>query len=112
MRQRFEWSSMCALAPLTALLAGLIVTEAKAGDSLQPRSLDGGVHEPSCGAPGEACAHISGYIKAGSESSARETRGQPTPSLLAGVGALGHATADALSRGIFFLDVSHDEPAR
>jgi len=117
MRERFEWSSNCAIALLTALLAALIASQAKAGDGVAPQNLDSGAHEQKCGAPGETCAHISGYIKAGSDSFARDPDGQrpartATPPFLAGIGAIGHATADALNRGIFFLEVSHDQQAR
>ena len=112
MRQRFEWSSACGIASLTALLAALVVTAAKAGDGGAPENLDSSIHEQRCGIPGGACARIRGYVKAGSDSSARDPGGNRTPPLLAGVGALGQATADALSRGIFFLEVSHDQQLR
>jgi hypothetical protein len=117
MRQKFERSSIGATALLTAFLTVLIGTEAKAGDIVAPHDLDNGIHRQNCGADGETCAHISGYIKAGSESFARDPDSQRSrlitpPSLLAGIGAAGQATADALNRGISFFEVRHDDSTR
>jgi hypothetical protein len=114
MGQRFEWSPVCAIAQLMALLAGLGVTAAKAGDGAPSEKLGSGLHEQTCGAPGEPCARISGYIKAGSDSFARDPDGQrprgisPFP---AGIGGMGQSAADTLTRGVF-LEVSHDQQVR
>jgi hypothetical protein len=115
MRQRFEWSSTHAIAPLTALMAVLVVTAAKAGEGVSAQNLAASVQDQKCGAPGETCAHISGYIKAGSDSFARDPDLQrparvATPPFMAGAGVMG--SANALNRGIFFLEVSHDQQAR
>ena len=115
MRQKFEWSSMGAIAPRAAFLAALIVNAAQAGDVVPGRDSDNSPRAPACGSPGETCARISGYVKAGSDAYGPVDR-QPAPlartPLLAGVGALGQATADALNRGLFLLEVSHDERVR
>ena len=117
MQQRFERPSIGAMTFLTAFLTVLIGTEAKAGDIVEPQDLVTGVRGQSCGGAGETCAHISGYIKAGSESFARapDSKGSrliAPPSLLAGIGAAGQATADALNRGISFFEVRHDDSVR
>ncbi len=117
MRQMFERPSMGAVALLTAFLAMLIGTETRAGDIVSPQDLDSGVHGQNCGGVGATCAHISGYIKAGSDTFARHpdadrSRLAAPPSFLGGVNAVGQATADALNRGLAIFAVGHDDSAR
>ncbi len=76
MGQMFERPSMGSMALITAFLAVLIGSGAKAGDVVAPRDLDNGLHGQNCGAVGETCAHIRGYIKAGSDTFARDPDGQ------------------------------------
>ncbi len=116
MRKRFERSSTGAVAPLAAVLAALIVTAAQAGDVVRNQDI-GGDRGSSCGSAGDACAHISGYIKAGADVSARDPNGlRPSrivpPPLLAGAGATGQATADGANRGMVFLPVSGGDSVR
>jgi hypothetical protein len=115
MRQKFEWSSSGALATLAALLAVAIADPARAGGVPNP-DLDSGSRASPCGSPGESCAHISGYIKAGSDFSARHpaqpARAAPPPSLFAGFGAAGQRTADPSSPGTSFMPVSGADATR
>ncbi|MGO9419073.1 hypothetical protein [Roseiarcus sp.] len=118
MGQRFEWSSAGAIASLAAFLAVLIANGAQAGDAAPNPDLGSEARASPCGSAGESCAHISGYIKAGSDFSARgpdglrPDRGAPPPSLFAGVGAASQGAAETSSRGSFFLPVSGDDDAR
>ncbi len=118
MRRKFGWSSTGAIAPLTALLAALIVNAAEAGDAAPDQSPENGSGTSSCGSGGEACARISGYIKARSDFSPgdldglRPGRFAPMPPLRVGAGAAGQATANAANRDMFLLDVGHDERVR
>lgn len=107
MRQMVERSSMGAVALMTAFLAVLIGSGAKAGDIVAPQDLDNGIRGQNCGAVGETCAHISGYIKAGSDSFARDPDRQRSR-----LNATPSATADAFNRGIYFFEVGHDDSAR
>jgi hypothetical protein len=107
MRQMFGWSSTGAAALTTAFLAVLIGTGAQAGDVVAPQDLDSGIHGQDCGGVGETCAHISGYIKAGSDSFARDPDGQRSRLV-----APPSATADALNRGITFFEVGPNDSAR
>lgn len=106
MRQRIGRSPVGAIAPVAALLAALVVNGARAGDS--DPDPGNGVSGPRCGAPGESCARIRGYIRAGSEfpeRTAQRTAGSGPPPLLSD---LGRAASDALNRGIVLLKVSGD----
>ncbi|RBP15797.1 hypothetical protein DFR50_10767 [Roseiarcus fermentans] len=113
MRQRVEPSSIGAIASIAALLGLLAANPAQAG-GLAPDP-DAGVGAAECGAPGQSCARIRGYIKAGSEFPERSVQ-KPVryiqPPLLAGVGDIGRAASDALNRGIGFLKTSGENAAR
>jgi hypothetical protein len=109
MRQRIERSSTSVIPMLAALLAVLGANAAVAGDA----STNEAVGAPQCGSPGETCAHISGYIRAGSEfpgsSAQRPGRFAPSP-LLASPGVVGRGGVDASSPGMVLLNVSGDAP--
>jgi hypothetical protein len=112
MRRWFVWWSTGAMAPLLALLTALIANAAQAGDAAFAQDQGGGARASACGAPGETCARIRGYIKAGSDFTAPPAGHTAAPPLLAGIGAAGQAAADALNRGIFLLKVGGDDSAR
>ena len=115
MRQKFEWSSMGAIAPRAAFLAALIVNAAQAGDVVPGRDSDNSPRAPACGSPGETCARINGYVKAGSDAYAPvDSRANPLARapLLAGAGALGRAAADSQNRGMVLLRVVGDDSVR
>ncbi len=64
------------------------------------------------------CGRIRGHIPAAPVTGGVETTGRP-PSIgtppapfVSGLGSFGQAAADAVSHGLFFLQVSHDESAR
>ncbi len=107
MRRMFERSSTGPRALIAASLAVLIVTGAKAGGIVAPQDLDSGIHGQNCGAVSETCAHISGYIKAGSDSFTPDPDSQRSQLV-----APPSATADALNRGLYFFEVGHDDSAR
>ena len=110
MRRCFEWSSTGVIAPLLALLAALIVNSAYAGDGAFAQDAGDAARATPCGAPGETCARIRGYIRAGSDFTApRDRSAAAPPPLLAGIGAAGQAAADALNRGFGFLRVSGED---
>ncbi len=103
MRQKFGRSAAGVIAPAATLLAALIVSAATAGGIGFSQDRDDGLRAPSCNSS-EGCAHISGYIKAGTEFQVRNLDGEgpariaPPPS---GAGAMGQAAAGGLIRGMF-----------
>jgi hypothetical protein len=103
MRQKFGRSAAGVIAPAATLLAALIVSAATAGGIGFSQDRDDGLRAPSCDSS-EGCAHISGYIKAGTEFQVRNLDGEgpariaPPPS---GAGAMGQAAAGGLIRGMF-----------
>ncbi len=120
MRRRFERSMAGAVAPLAALLTASLVNPAGAGGLAPSPDPDAGARPTQCdGAAGQGCAHISGYIAAGSDFAAGKRIGgrpalfaPPAPPLVTAIGAAGHAAADAINRGLFLLQASHDDGAR
>ena len=115
MGQRFVGLATGAGVALAALLTMPIASGAQAGDVAPPQDLGDGARASTCIPGGQPCAHISGYIKAGANASSggpdlHAPRIGP-PALLAGVGALGQAAADALSHGFDVLDVRHEQRA-
>jgi len=114
MRQRFERAAAGAVGFFAALLAAVIANSAQAGGVPSP-DLDSGARASPCDTPGESCAHITGYIKAGSDLSARDPAlrpAVPSRSLLAGFGSMGQSATDPPSRGTFFAPLSGDDFAR
>ncbi len=119
MRRKFEQSARGGFASLVGLLAvGLIGPAQAAG--LSPGT-DGATRAPAaqCDDAGEGCARIRGHIPATSDIAGSETIsgrpqtfGPPPSPFVSGLGAAGRAAADAVSRGLFFLQVSHDQTAR
>lgn len=114
---RFERSAKDAVAPLAVLAALWLI--GPAGAAGLPPATDGFTRAAQCGDAPEGCARIRGHIPATSERSGVETLGgrpagfgPPPPPLLSGLGAAGQAAADAVSHGLFFLEVSHDDTAR
>lgn len=107
MRQVFERSSMGAIALMSAALAVVIGTGAKAGDIVTPQDLDSGIHGQNCGGVAETCAHISGYIKAGSDVFDRDPGGRQSRLI-----AAPSATAGALKGGLTLFEVGRDDSAR
>ena len=64
---------------------------------------------------GDGCAHISGYIKAGSDFPVRDLDGGRPARIappLAGAEPIGQAAADGLVPGMFPLDSGRDEQTR
>jgi hypothetical protein len=116
MRQGLERSRTGAAAPLAILLALLIAKAATAGDASMPQDPDRGDYGRRCGPPGEACARITGYIKAGSDFASGETYGLRLgrvvqAPLFTGAAAIGQG-ADAANLGMGFLPVSGEDSAR
>ena len=111
MLQRFERPSMGNILPRAAFLAALAASAAQAGDVPPGRDFD----NSPCGSPGETCARINGYVKAGSDAYAPvDSRANPLARapLLAGAGALGRAAADSQNRGMVLLRVVGDDSVR
>ncbi len=114
---RFERSAKGAVAPLAVFLAIWLI--GPAGAAGLPPATDGATHATQCGDAPEGCARIRGHIPATSEGSGVETLGgrpagfgPPPAPFVSGLGAAGQAAADAVSHGLFFLEVSHDDTAR
>jgi hypothetical protein len=102
MRRRFEGS---AVAPLAFLLTVLLIGPAKAGE-LAPSP-----PAAPCGNAKQNCARIRGHIPAASDFAGVDTIGGH-PAAFAPFDAAGQAAADALGRGLFLFQASHDETAR
>ena len=119
MRRRCDLSAGRKGASLAVLLTiGLIGRAVAAG--LSPAA-DGMARSPpsQCSESDGGCGRIRGHIPAASDSAGVETIGHGPASLgtplapfASGLGAAGQAAADAVSRGLFFLQVSHDESGR
>ena len=120
MRGRFGRSILGAAPPLAALLAACLIGQASAGGLSPSPDEDSGARQAQCrGGAAEGCARIRGYIAAGSDVSAAETVGgrpapfgPPSPPFMSSVDAAGRAAADAINRGLFFLQASHDDGLR
>ncbi len=117
MLRRFERSARGAVARLPVLLTVFMIGPTEAGGLA--RSTDGATPEAQCGDAEQGCVRIRGHIPAASELAGVETLGgrpaafgPPLAPFVAGLDAAGQAAADALSRGLFFLQASHDETAR
>lgn len=109
MRGRIRRSRLGAVVPMAALLMGGLIDPAGAGGLSPTPDQDSGAR-PQCG--GGACPRIKGYVAAGPDVSAGDGRPAPfgPPALLMkGVGAAGQAAADAINRGFFLLQASHDD---
>src|SRR5579871_5269215 len=102
----------------TALLAVLFTIQllgpaGSEGLSTAPDG-DGRSSSAQCGGSDDGCRRIRGHIPAAPVSGGVETiGGRPTgpgtpPPFLTGLGAAGQAAADAVNRGFFFLQASHD----
>ncbi len=118
MGRRFGRSILGAVAPLAALLTACVIDPAGAGGLAPSRDQDAGARSAPCGgAAGEGCPRIRGYIAAGSDFAAGDRiGGRPAPfgppPFVRSVGDAGQAAADAINRGLFFLQVSHDDSVR
>ena len=117
MQRTLERSAKGASAPLAVLLTIWLIGSAGAA-GLSPET-DGVTRAPQCGAAAEGCARIRGHIPATAERAGVETFGvrpagfgRPPAPFVSGLGAVGQAAADALSRSLFFLQASHDDTAR
>lgn len=114
MRQGFGRSAAGAIAPVATLLTALIVSAATAGSIGFSQDRDNGLRAPSCDAP-EGCAHISGYIKAGTDFPVRDLDSR-LPLRIAppssGAGPMGQAAADGLIPGMFPLGSGRDQLTR
>jgi hypothetical protein len=114
MRQRFGRSARGVIAPAATLLTALIVSAATAGSISFSQDRDDGVRAPSCDSS-EGCAHISGYIKAGTDFPVRDLEGErpariaPPPS---GASPTGQAAADGFLPGMFPLESGRDQRTR
>ena len=96
-----------------ALFAALAVSAASAGSVDFARDRGDGLRGSPCGDPGEHCARISGYIKAGADLPAREPDGEPPLRISPPpAGRPGPATEDGLLPSLFPFGSGHDEPAR
>jgi hypothetical protein len=79
---------------------------------------DGRPSSAQCGGSDDGCKRIRGHIPAAPVSGGMETiGGRPVspgspPPLLAGFGAAGQAAADAVNRGFFLLQASHNQTTR
>jgi hypothetical protein len=119
MRRRFDLSAKRMSASLSVILTiGLIGPAEAAG--LSPAT-DGLARSPApqCGESDGGCGRIRGHIPAASNSAGVETigggpasLGMAPPPFVSGLGAAGQAAADAINRGLFLLQVSHDESGR
>jgi hypothetical protein len=117
MRRGLERSAKGAIAPLAVLVTISVI--GPAGAAGLPPATDGVTRAPQCSEAAEGCARIRGHIPATSERAGVETLGgrpagfgPPSAPFVSGFSAAGQAAADAVSRGLFFLQVSHDETAR
>jgi hypothetical protein len=117
MQRKFQQSARGACASLAVLLTvGLIGPAQAAG--LSPGTYDPRAPAAQCGDADEGCARIRGHIPATSDFAGGETIGVGPPSfgpaapLVSGLGAAGRAAADALNRGLFLLQVNHDQTVR
>ena len=109
MRRKFERS---AVAPLAVLLTVSLIGPTKAGD-LTP-SPDGAtsLRAAPCGDAKQGCARIRGHIPAASELAGVDTIGGRQAAFGPPPFDVGGQAADALGRGLFFLQTSHEETAR
>jgi hypothetical protein len=112
MRRRFE--RLTGVVELAALLVFSPIGSASAG-GLSP-SAEGDASPSQCGAADRGCVRIRGYIAAGAESSGATTVVRPKPLLVlpkppfvSALDSAGRAAADAINRGLFFLQASHSE---
>ena len=112
MRRRFE--RLTGVVELAALLALSPTGSATAGGISPPP--EGDPSPSQCGAADQGCVRIRGYIAAGSEATGATTvvrpkplLGPPAPPFIRGLDSAGRAAADAVSRGLFFLQASHSE---
>jgi len=119
MRGKFERPAGGAVVLSAVLLILCLIAPAEAGGLVS--SVDGATRPPAsqCGEAHEGCTRIRGHIPAASERAGVETvggrpasLGPPLAPFMTGIDAAGQAAADAVSRGFFFLQVSHDETAR
>ena len=112
MRRRFD--RLTGVVELAALLAFSPTGSAAAGGFSPPTESDPSPQQ--CGAADQGCVRIRGYIAAGSESSGativarpKPLLGPPAPPFISGLDSAGRAAADAVNRGLFFLQASHSE---
>jgi len=118
MQRGFEQSARGVGAPLAFLFAIAVI--GPAGAAGLSGSTEGATraYAAQCGEAGEGCARIRGHIPAGSDFAAGDTIGgrsasfMSPPPFVTGLGAVGQAAADAVNRGLFFLQVSHDQTAQ
>jgi hypothetical protein len=105
MQRKFQQSARGACASLAVLLTvGLIGPAQAAG--LSPGTDDPRAPAAQCSDAGEGCARIRGHIPAASDFAGAETIGGPPASF-------GPPPAPLDSgRGLFLLQVSHDQTAR
>ncbi len=114
MRQRFGRSAAGAITSAATLLTALIVSAATAGSIGFSQDRENGLRGSSCDSA-EGCAHISGYIKAGTDFPVRDLDGGGPARIappLAGAGPIGQAAADGLVPGMFPLDSGRDAQTR
>lgn len=113
MRQKIGRSAAGAIAPAATLLTALIVSAASAGSLGFSQDREDGLRGSSCDSA-QGCAHISGYIKAGTDFPVRALDGRtpariaPTPS----TAPVGRTAADGLVPGLFPLDGGPEEQTR
>ena len=115
MQRRFEQSARGVVAPLLLLFAiGLIGPAEAAGLTPSTHSATR-ASAAQCGEDGERCARIRGHIPAASDFAGGDTIGGrpatfgPPPPFVSGLNAVGQAAAESVNRGLFFLQVSHDQ---
>ena len=101
-----------AIALLAALAAALTASAATAGGVDFPEGRSDSVRASPCGQPGERCARISGYIKAGADVPARQLEPPLRLGAPLSAGRLGAAVEDSLLPGVFSLLPGRDEFAR
>ena len=93
----------------------MIVSAATAGSIGFSQDREDGVRAPSCDSS-EGCAHISGYIKAGTDFPVRDLEGgrpaRIAPPQGSGAGAMGQAAADGFVPGMFPLESGRDQRTR
>ncbi len=113
MRQKIGRSAAGAFASVAILLKALIVNAASAGSIGFSQDRGDGLRGSSCDSAG-GCAHISGYIKAGTDFPVRALDGRapariaPTPS----AAPVGQTAAEGLIPGVFPLDSVREEQTR
>jgi len=112
MRRRFE--RLTRVVELAALLAFSPTGSVTAGEFSPPA--EGDPSPSQCGAANPGCVRIRGYIAAGSENSGativarpKPLLGPPAPPFVNGLNSAGRAAAEAVNRGLFFLQASHRE---